>query len=82
MPNFSDPLEGDWIKKLTSRVPSSSLLRNPPGRTGSQAQGSCNYRKRSLRRSRCEHGDVGFGSVGRSGLARGSGVSLFFGSIN
>ena len=42
-------------------MPSNRRLRRPPGRTGSLARGSYNYRKRSLRRSRCEHGGVFFG---------------------
>jgi len=54
-------------------VPSSRRLKSPPGRTESLARGSYNFRKRSLRRSRCEHGGVGFGPVGRTGLVRGSG---------
>ena len=37
-------------------MPSNRRLLSPPGRTGSLARGSYNFRKRSLRRSRCEHG--------------------------
>ena len=39
-------------------MPSNRRLLSPPGRTGSLARGSYNFRKRSLRRSRCEHGGV------------------------
>ena len=39
-------------------MPSNRRLQSPPGRTGSLARGSYNFRKRSLRRSRCEHGGV------------------------
>jgi len=49
-------------------MPSNRRLQIPPGRTGSLARGSYYFRKRSLCRSRCEHGGVGFGPVGRSGL--------------
>jgi len=41
------------IRRLPNR-----RLQSPPGRTGSLARGSYNFRKRSLRRSRCEHGGV------------------------
>ena len=41
-------------------MPSNRRLQSPPGRTGSLARGSYNFRRRSLRRSRCEHGGVGF----------------------
>jgi len=41
-------------------MPSNRRLLSPPGRTGSPARGSYNFCKRSLRRSRCEHGGVGF----------------------
>jgi len=41
-------------------MPSNRCLNSPPGRTGGLARGSYNFRKRSLRRSRCEHGGVGF----------------------
>ena len=59
---LSPPPRGwDWIQLLTDRVPSNRRLQSPPGRTGSLARGSYNFRKRSLRRSRCEHGGVGFG---------------------
>ena len=58
-------------------MPSNRRLQSPPGRTGSLARGSYNSRKRSLGRSRCEHGGVGFGPVGRSGLVRGSGDRVF-----
>ena len=47
-------------------MPSSWRLLSPPGRTGSQARGTCNNRKRSLRRNCCEHGGAGFGPVGCS----------------
>ena len=49
-------------------MPSNRRLPSPPGRTGSLARGSYNSRKRSLRRSRCEHGGVGFGPVAPSFL--------------
>ena len=39
-------------------MPSSWCLLSHPGRTGNQTRGSCNCRKRSLRRNRCEHGGV------------------------
>jgi len=35
-------------------VPSNRRLQSPPGRTGSLARGSYSFRKRSLRRSRCD----------------------------
>ena len=54
-------------------MPSNRSLKSPPGRTGSLARDSYIFRKRSLRRSRCEHGGVGFDPVGRSGLVRGPG---------
>ena len=58
-------------------MPSNRRLKTPPGRTGSLARGSYNFRQQSLRRSRCEHGGVGFGPVGRPGLVRGSCFSFF-----
>ena len=39
-------------------MPSNRRLQSPPGRTGSLARGSYNFRKRSLRRSHCELGGV------------------------
>ena len=39
-------------------MPSNRRLQSPLGRTGSLARGSYNFRKRSLRRSHCEHGGV------------------------
>ena len=44
---------------LTDRVPSNRRLQSPPDRTGSLVRGSYNFRKRSLRRSRCEPDFVG-----------------------
>jgi len=35
---------GDWIYLLTDRVPSNRRLQSPPGRTGSLARGSYNFR--------------------------------------
>ena len=68
---FSEPPpEGGLDYLLTDRVPSNRRQQSPPGRTGSLARGSSNFRKRPLRRSRCEHGGggVGFGPVGHSFL--------------
>jgi len=50
---------GFSYEQTGDRVPSNRRLQSPPGRTGSLARGSYNYRKRSLRRSRCEHGATG-----------------------
>jgi len=61
---LSPPPRGGGLD-LVDRVPSNRRLQSPPGRTGSLARGSYNFRKRPLRRSRCEHGGVGFGPVGR-----------------
>jgi len=59
-------------------MPSSNRrLKSPSGRTGGLARGSYNFRKRSLRRSRCEHGGVGFGPLGGSGIVRGSELFVY-----
>jgi len=67
---FLSPPEGglDLVTNRQGRVPSNRSLQNPLGRTGSLARSSYNSRKRPLRRSCYEHGGVGFGPVGRSGL--------------
>ena len=49
-------------------MPSNGRLQSPPARAGSLARGSYNFRKRPLRRSRCEHGVVGFGPWAVRGL--------------
>ena len=49
-------------------MPSNRRVQSLPGRNGSLARGSYTFCTRPLRRSRCEHGGVGFDPVGRSGL--------------
>ena len=46
MPNFAY-----FVNKIYPEIPSNRRLQGPPGRTGSLARGSYNFRKRSLCRS-------------------------------
>ena len=58
-------------------MPSNRRLLSPSGRTESLARGSYNFRKRSLRRSRCEHG----GDFGKSYRAFWEHVSKHYSGI-
>ena len=62
-------------------MPSNRRLQSPPDRTGSLARGSYNFRKRPLRRSRCEHGVVGFGPWAVRGLYGAPEIGHFFLSL-